>query len=403
LAARQNKNSEGGGSWREVTVTCSTSLSTSTTMAARVQTAPQAALKTMQRFRQRVLNAHAWQTETGKAPTLAPPSPILRIADASGRGDADARPYGTPGAPLVWNPFVPHKRHGVWIPPKYSLRRQKELVKAAKATGLVELLPPGPKLRDPLAVANVMAVEALAQQRKAERATRKAERRETRRLAREEAARKVAGVSEAVDGTSSAWDTSAGVLGSEEATLESQPGWGIVSVTEEVAVIPPPPSAQQPRWDKPLRWYGAPRALKPTQVLGVRLRMYAGRRGRAFKGTAWQRSQKAREEARSKEMTKMPRRVKNYQSVLGFCFSTLGKAGLTLPFSSTAAAASAHSSPTLLSSNRSCLSELLFYVSFPILSYFVTNAAVFTWRIPSFVLEQEFEARRWTFECSASP
>jgi hypothetical protein len=162
------------------------------------------------------------------------------------------------------------------------------------------------------------------------------------------------------------------VLSSEETTLESQPGWETVFVTEEVAVIPPPPSPQQPRWDKPLRWYGAPRALKPTQVLGVPLRMYTSRRGRAFKGTAWQRSQKAREEARSKEMTKMPWRVKNYQSVRSLCFVTLGKAGLTLPLSSAAAVASAHSSPTLLSSNRSCPSEWLVYVSFPILSYFVT-------------------------------
>jgi hypothetical protein len=61
----------------------------------------------------------------------------------------------------------------------------------------------------------------------------------------------------------------------------------------------------------------------------------------------------------------MPQRV---QSVRSLGFSMLGKAGLTSSFSSTAAVVSAHSSPTLLSSNQSCASDLLLYISFPILS-----------------------------------
>ncbi|TFK46870.1 hypothetical protein OE88DRAFT_1728918 [Heliocybe sulcata] len=46
------------------------------------------------------------------------------------------------------NPFLPTQNayNGHWEKPRYSLRMQKELVKKAKICGLVELLPPGPKL-----------------------------------------------------------------------------------------------------------------------------------------------------------------------------------------------------------------------------------------------------------------
>ena len=45
------------------------------------------------------------------------------------------------------NPFLPHKNPltGRWAPPKYSLRQQAELVKSAKASNLMCLLPFGPK------------------------------------------------------------------------------------------------------------------------------------------------------------------------------------------------------------------------------------------------------------------
>ena len=45
------------------------------------------------------------------------------------------------------NPFLPHKNPltGRWAPPKYSLRQQADLVKSAKASDLIHLLPFGPK------------------------------------------------------------------------------------------------------------------------------------------------------------------------------------------------------------------------------------------------------------------
>jgi large subunit ribosomal protein L25 len=46
------------------------------------------------------------------------------------------------------NPFLPHKNptSGRWAPPKYSLRRQAQLVKHARVSGTLHLLPPGPKM-----------------------------------------------------------------------------------------------------------------------------------------------------------------------------------------------------------------------------------------------------------------
>lgn len=46
------------------------------------------------------------------------------------------------------NPFLPHKNteSGRWAPARYSLRRQAELIKSAKASNTLHLLPPGPKL-----------------------------------------------------------------------------------------------------------------------------------------------------------------------------------------------------------------------------------------------------------------
>jgi large subunit ribosomal protein L25 len=48
----------------------------------------------------------------------------------------------------AYNPFLPrlNTESGRWAPAKYSLRRQAELVKKAKESGTLHLLPPGPKL-----------------------------------------------------------------------------------------------------------------------------------------------------------------------------------------------------------------------------------------------------------------
>ncbi|KAG2139510.1 hypothetical protein BD769DRAFT_1350633 [Suillus cothurnatus] len=48
----------------------------------------------------------------------------------------------------IENPFIPklNPKTGRWAPPKYSLRQQALLVKKARESGTLALLPPGPKI-----------------------------------------------------------------------------------------------------------------------------------------------------------------------------------------------------------------------------------------------------------------
>ncbi|KAI0792475.1 hypothetical protein C8Q75DRAFT_804850 [Abortiporus biennis] len=80
-----------------------------------------AALQTIKRFRTREL-----------ASVLKPTTP--------------STPLTTAGTTLL-NPFIARKNPetGRWAPPKYSLRRQAELVKKAKESGTLHLLPAGLK------------------------------------------------------------------------------------------------------------------------------------------------------------------------------------------------------------------------------------------------------------------
>ena len=63
-----------------------------------------------------------------------------------------------PVTPLL-NPFIPHKSptSGRWAPPRYSLRRQAELIKHARASNTLHLLPPGPKMSAAAALREVAA------------------------------------------------------------------------------------------------------------------------------------------------------------------------------------------------------------------------------------------------------
>jgi len=58
------------------------------------------------------------------------------------------RTNGRPAMHRLQNPFLPVKnpKTGRWLKPVVSLRRQADMVKAAKASGTVSLIPPGPKL-----------------------------------------------------------------------------------------------------------------------------------------------------------------------------------------------------------------------------------------------------------------
>ncbi|KAF8579227.1 hypothetical protein K439DRAFT_1654615 [Ramaria rubella] len=53
----------------------------------------------------------------------------------------------SPSTVAVKNPFIPHlnPETGCWAPPRYSLRRQADLIKRARLEGSLHLLPPGTK------------------------------------------------------------------------------------------------------------------------------------------------------------------------------------------------------------------------------------------------------------------
>ncbi|KAI0064383.1 hypothetical protein BV25DRAFT_1869425 [Artomyces pyxidatus] len=82
------------------------------------------------------------------------PVPALGSTSAKPLPKATSPLAVAPATKLVRvNPFVPHKNPetGRWAPPRYSLRRQADLVKQARASGTLHLLPPGPKFIPPAA------------------------------------------------------------------------------------------------------------------------------------------------------------------------------------------------------------------------------------------------------------
>ena len=80
-------------------------------------------------------------------------APIPKSISSPRSNDTQVKPHGQP------NPFLPrfNTKTGRWAPPKYSLRQQAELIKKAKASNTLHLLPPGPKF----AVSNVREKDAV--------------------------------------------------------------------------------------------------------------------------------------------------------------------------------------------------------------------------------------------------
>jgi len=99
------------------------------------------------------------QRPLASTPLAAQPPPPHLLTERSG---SDV--LATAGPSIVLNnPFVPHKnpKSGRWAPAKYSLRRQADLVKHARKSGTLHLLPPGPKMSE-TQLAAAEAAEAVA-------------------------------------------------------------------------------------------------------------------------------------------------------------------------------------------------------------------------------------------------
>jgi large subunit ribosomal protein L25 len=98
------------------------------------------AFRAVKQFRQKELRAPRIRV---LKPYRAPiPKPLPSAGNTNfTEADAQPKPHGQP------NPFLPrfNTKTNRWAPPKYSLRQQAELIKKAKLSNTVHLLPPGPK------------------------------------------------------------------------------------------------------------------------------------------------------------------------------------------------------------------------------------------------------------------
>jgi large subunit ribosomal protein L25 len=155
--------------------------------------------------------------------------------------------------PVLPNPFIPRKspKNQSWRPPVYSLRRQADLVKKAKATGLLHLLPHGPK--NPLPRTDAI---------------------------------------KAVERTQNAADPEP--LEALKCQLKDS--------KEDKSV-----------WMDPVAWEGRVRSRKaPGADLGITL--YAGKK-KMFKGHKWERVRDAKGRRRGMLLRSMRRRIYNYKNV----------------------------------------------------------------------------------------
>ncbi|PFH50616.1 hypothetical protein AMATHDRAFT_60720 [Amanita thiersii Skay4041] len=174
---------------------------------------------------------------------------ILKFGPISPSQNAEAAAIRLP------NPFVPRKnpKTGRWVEAKYSLRRQAELVKKAKAAGLLHLLPTGPK-NPPFSVPSSI-------------------------------------------------QTNVSQLSAEDSATSSQRS--VDKEAEEGSTL-------QEVWALPIDWEGSPEPKPvPGAISGTRL--YAGKK-RMFKGHKWERVQKKREARKRILLRDMDRRVYNYKN-----------------------------------------------------------------------------------------
>ena len=156
--------------------------------------------------------------------------------------------------PNVRNPFLPHKNAetGHWHPAKYSLRRQADLVKNARASGVLHLLPPGPKVSlTELAAASQAAVISTPEANNA-----------------------------AAEGSTAEADSQA----------KGKAWWGM-----------------------PVEWRGE---YKEKEIKGADVgnRLYAGKK-RMFKGHKWERTQQERQRGQKMLMKDMKARIERFKTV----------------------------------------------------------------------------------------
>ena len=164
----------------------------------------------------------------------------------------------------VPNPFLPHRnpQSGRWAPPKYSLRRQADLIKHARASGTLHLLPPGPKMSPAQQQQLAVATASTASHPAADRASEEV---------------KVSGLT------------------------NRQPARNSSRDDDDVA------------WTGPVEWVGN---LRERSVAGADVgnRLYAGKK-RMFKGHKWERTRERRVTRTKILLRDMDKRVERFKQV----------------------------------------------------------------------------------------
>jgi large subunit ribosomal protein L25 len=183
------------------------------------------------------------------------------------------------------NPFVPHKNpaSGRWAPPRYSLRRQAELIKHARASNTLHLLPASPKMSAEQMTAAAAAVTTTTAAAAADRAL-EAENNSSSSSSRSGSIRKV------------------GLMRDESVEEVQQEQEGSA-------------------WTRSVNWIGTVRERRVAGAdIGVRL--YAGKK-RMFKGHKWERVRERRAirtRILLRDMDKRVQRFKRVRRALQFVF-----------------------------------------------------------------------------------
>ena len=200
------------------------------------------------------------------------------------------------------NPFVPHKndKSGRWAPPKYSLRRQADLVKHARASGTLHLLPPGPKM----SAAQLLAATNTL----------------TSSTSPSSASASILGEGRVAGAGAEAPMVENGLVSLRRGQVQGQ-GQGqrreLEGEEEEARGEAPAPAQDfqdaHLEWTRPVEWVGA---VRERNVAGADVgnRLYAGKK-RMFKGHKWERTRERRV-ARTKMLLRdMDKRVQRFKGV----------------------------------------------------------------------------------------
>ncbi|KAF8439053.1 hypothetical protein L210DRAFT_3481269 [Boletus edulis BED1] len=198
-----------------------------------------------------------------------PPPPVLKPTPSSSSFDFAkfeslqpnpvAPESSTNNFPKRANPFIPTKnpQTGRWSPPKYSLRQQADLIKKARSSGTLALLPPSPKTSAVrLAAISFAKAQPLAKKHQV------------------------------------------------QSDLETQ-----VEISAKDS---------EERWTQPIEWVGQ---VKERTVPGAEIgnRLYAGKK-RMFKGHKWERVAEKKASKRKMLMRDMGKRIQRYKQASGFSY-----------------------------------------------------------------------------------